>query len=100
LKHIKLRHACWHTHGVYTYVPDHAELIQTNLVNEVVTWQTKKYGGVLFATTLDSYIEHRIRQITHLDNYVDKVTEWLCGVKPEGNFTFNESDYGLNGINF
>ena len=90
------RHACWHTHGIYTQVPEHAEIIQTNLENEVVTWQTTKYGGVLFATTLDPYIEHGIRQITHLDNYVDKVTEWLCGVKPVGEFEFNDADYGVD----
>jgi len=30
-----------------------------------------------------------------LDNYVDKLTEWLCGVKPEGMFETVEADYGV-----
>ncbi|MDA9555703.1 hypothetical protein N9R54_05650 [Pelobium sp.] len=93
---LKPRHACWHVHGVYTSVPSHAEIIQKNEAGEIITWQTSKYGGVLFATTLDPFIEHGIRQITHLDNYVDKATEWLCGEKPEGDFSYNEADYGLN----
>lgn len=95
-KGLKPRHACWHTHGAYTRVPEGAEIVQTTDDGEIITWQTDKYGGVLFATTLDPYIEHGIRQITHLDNYVDKMTEWLCGIKPEGEFEFNDADYGVN----
>ena len=95
-KGLKPRHACWHTHGAYTRVPEGAEVVQTTDDGEIITWQTDKYGGILFATTLDPYIEHGIRQITHLDNYVDKMTEWLCGIKPEGEFEFNDADYGVN----
>lgn len=76
------RQACWHTHGVYTQVPAHAEVIQTNPQGDVISWQTNYYGGTLFATTLDPVVEHGVQQITHLDNYVDKLTEWLSGIKP------------------
>ncbi len=31
------RQACWHTHGVYTRVPDAAEIIQTNDAGDVIT---------------------------------------------------------------
>ncbi|MFT6971631.1 MAG: hypothetical protein ACJAXX_002205 [Roseivirga sp.] len=93
---LKPRHACWHTHGIYTEVPNHAEVVQTNGSGEVVSWQTKKYGGVLFATTLDPIVEHGVQQITHLDNYVDKLTEWLSGVKPvHSAFEILEEDYGI-----
>ena len=89
------RHACWHTHGAYTRVPTHAEIVQTNADQEVISWQTTHYGGTLFATTLDPVVEHGIQQITHLDNYVDKLTHWLCGVQPEGKFEVERSDYGV-----
>jgi len=89
------RHACWHTHGAYTRVPAHAEIVQTNADQEVISWQTTHYGGTLFATTLDPVVEHGIQQITHLDNYVDKLTHWLCGEKPEGKFEVERSDYGV-----
>lgn len=95
-KGLKPRHACWHIHGIYTHVPNHAEIIQTNDKGEVITWQTEQYGGVFFATTLDPFIEHGIRQITHLDNYVDKVTQWLSDEKVEGEFNYHEADYGLS----
>jgi hypothetical protein len=36
-----------------------------------------------------------IQQITHLDNYVDKLTAWLCGMKPEGAFEMQAEDYGV-----
>ncbi|MBS1913596.1 MAG: hypothetical protein JST22_16535 [Bacteroidetes bacterium] len=76
------RHACWHTHGVYTRVPDGAEILQTNTHGEIITWQMRRYGGVLFATTLDGIVEHGVQQITHLDNFCDNLTAWLCGVRP------------------
>lgn len=81
---LKPRHACWHTHGVYTRVPDHAQVIQTNGAGEVITWQTHAYGGTLLATTLDPFVEHGVQQIRHLDHYVDNLTLWLCGTRPEG----------------
>jgi hypothetical protein len=46
---------------------------------DIITWQTSQYGGILLATTLDPIVEHGIQQITHLDNYVDKLIYWLTG---------------------
>ncbi len=92
---LKPRHACWHTHGAYTRVPESASIVQTNADGEIISWETNEYGGTLFATTLDPIVEHGVQQITHLDNYVDKLTEWLCGVKPEGMFETVEADYGV-----
>jgi len=92
---LKPRHACWHIHGIYVDVPDHAEVIQRNEKGEVISWQTHAYGGTLFATTLDPIVEHGIQQITHLDNYVDRLTKWLCGTNPEGTVTFNAKDFGI-----
>ena len=89
------RHACWHTHGVYTRIPEHARIVQTNGRGEVISWETNHYGGTLFVTTLDPIVEHGIQQITHLDHYVDKLTEWLCGVKPEGRFEMQAAHYGV-----
>jgi len=80
------RHACWHIHGIYTRIPPQARAIQTNEAGETITWQTEAYGGVLFGSTLDPIVEHGIQQIRHLDNYVDNLTEWLCGIRPEGRF--------------
>ena len=89
------RQACWHTHGVYTSVPESAEIIQTNAEGEVVTWQTHEFGGTLLATTLDPIVEHGVQQITHLDNYVDRLTEWLGGVKPAPErMTIDAAAYG------
>ena len=93
---LKPRHVFWHYHGVYAKVPEHARIIQKTTQNEVVTWQTDHYGGTLLATTLDPIVEHGVQQITHLDNYCDKLTEWLIGVKPEGTFEILKSDYGDN----
>ena len=93
---LRPRHACWHTHGAYTRIPEHAEVIQTNADGEVITWQTEAYGGVLLATTLDPIVEHGIQQITHLDHYVDRLTTWLCGQTPAGPFTFEAADFGVS----
>ena len=92
---LKPRHACWHTHGVYTKIPEGAEIIQKNGAGEIITWQTNTYGGTLLATTLDPIVEHGIQQITHLDNYTDQLVFWLCGEKPVGKFEFIESDFGI-----
>ncbi len=92
------RHACWHTHGAYTRIPDHARVIQRNSDSEIITWETDAYGGTLLATTLDPVVEHGVQQITHLDNYVDRLTGWLCGVQPEGTFAILEDDYGRSWI--
>jgi hypothetical protein len=92
---LKPRHACWHTHGVYTRIPEGACVIQTNQIGDIVSWETNKYGGTLFATTLDPIVEQGIQQITHLDNYCDKLTFWLCGEMPEGKFTIDKNDYGI-----
>jgi hypothetical protein len=93
------RHACWHTHGVYTSVPDHAQIIQSNPDGDVISWQTTHYGGVLFATTLDPIVEHGVQQITHLDNYVDRLTEWLSGIRPSPErMTIDQTVYGANAL--
>lgn len=89
------RHACWHTHGVYTQVPAHARVIQTNAEGEIISWETEHYGGTLFATTLDPIVEHGVQQITHLDHYVDRLTFWLCGERPNGPFEVLAEDYGV-----
>lgn len=89
------RHACWHTHGAYTIVPLHANIIQKNAKGEVITWETNAYGGTLLVTTLDPIVEHGIQQITHLDNYVDRLTKYLVGVKPTGCFSVCKEDYGI-----
>ena len=90
-KGLKPRHACWHTHGAYTKIPEHAAVIQRNGDGEVITWETNYYGGTLLVTTLDPIVEHGIQQITHLDNYVDNLVDYLIGVKPKGKFTFSDS---------
>ncbi len=92
---LKPRHSFWHYHGVYTAIPAHGEVIQTNVEGDIVTWQTKHYGGEMLVTTLDPIVEHGVQQITHLDNYCDRLTEWLIGVKPEGKFEILKSDYGI-----
>ncbi|MEZ4700981.1 MAG: hypothetical protein R2834_11665 [Rhodothermales bacterium] len=89
------RHACWHIHGIYTRIPESAVVIQENEMGEPITWQTTAYGGVLFASTLDPIVEHGIQQIRHLDNYCDRLTEWLCGVRPEGSFVVEANAYGV-----
>lgn len=91
---LKPRHACWHIHGVYTTIPDQAKVVQRNGIGEIITWQTEQYGGVLFASTLDPIVEHGIQQIRHLDHFVDQLTAWLCGVKPDGGFTVPHENYG------
>ena len=90
------RHACWHTHGCYTRLPDQAEVIQRNGDNETITWQTTQHGGTLFVSTLDPIVEHGIQQIRHLDHFVDNLTAWLCGTRPSGPFTVPRSAYALN----
>lgn len=93
---LKPRYACWHTHGVYTQIPEEAEIIQCNEQGEIISWQTTAFGGCLFATTLDPIVEHGVQQITHLDNYVDRLTNWLSDKKPEGPFSIESSDYGIS----
>lgn len=92
---LKPRHAFWHFHGVYTQVPAHARVIQRSSAGEIVTWETDHYGGTLLATTLDPIVEHGVQQITHLDNYCDRLTEWLVGAKVEGKFVVEAADYGV-----
>jgi hypothetical protein len=92
---LKPRHAFWHYHGVYTSIPSGARVIQKDIHGDIVTWQTEAYGGTLLVTTLDPIVEHGVQQITHLDNYCDRLTEWLCGIKPEGTFQILRTDYGV-----
>jgi len=90
------RQACWHTHGVYTRVPESAEIIQTNDTGDVITWQTHAHGGTLLATTLDPIVEHGVQQITHLDHYVDRLTHWLSGEQPAAErMTIDAAAYGV-----
>ena len=93
------RQACWHTHGVYTEVPTHAQIIQTNDAGEAISWQTTHYGGTLFATTLDPIVEHGVQQISHLDNYVDQLTVWLSGIRPAPErMTIDPTVYGAGAL--
>ena len=93
------RQACWHTHGVYTRVPESAEILQTNAAGDVITWQTHAYGGTLLATTLDPLVEHGVQQITHLDNYVDRLTCWLSGERPSPErMTIDAAAYGVGAL--
>ncbi len=89
------RHSCWHTHGAYVSIPDQAAVIQRKPDGDIITWETRKYGGVLMATTLDPIVEHGVQQITHLDHYVDSLTHWLCGIRPEGRFEVPKERYGI-----
>jgi len=93
------RHACWHTHGVYTRIPENARIVQTNDKGEVISWETTRYGGTLFATTLDGIVEHGVQQIRHLDNFCDNLTEWLSGIRPDpGRLTIDEAAFGVSEI--
>jgi len=92
---LKPRHAFWHYHGVYTRIPDHASIIQKNVDGDIVTWQTNHFGGTFLVTTLDPIVEHGVQQITHLDHFCDRLTEWLIGYRPEGKFEILKSDYGI-----
>jgi hypothetical protein len=89
------RHACWHTHGAYTRIPAHAAVVQKKPGGDIITWEASYGEGTLLATTLDPIVEHGVQQITHLDNYVDKLTYWLCGVQPEGRFEVPKENYGV-----
>ena len=92
---LKPRHACWHIHGIYVRIPEHAVPLQRNDHDEVITWETRHYGGALFVSTLDPIVEHGIQQIRHLDHFVDNLTEWLCGVRPIGRFEIPSAAYGI-----
>lgn len=93
---LKPRQAFWHYHGVYVRVPNHAKIIQRDQQGDIVTWETAAYGGKLLVSTLDPIVEHGVQQISHLDNYCDRLTEWLVGIKPQGQFEILASDYGVN----
>lgn len=74
---LQTRHACWHHHGVYTQIPEAARIIQHNQNQEVITWETKEFGGCLLASTKDPIVEHGINQIRHLHHYCNQLTQWL-----------------------
>ena len=99
-KELQARHACWHTHGAYTRIPAKAAVIQRNAAGETITWETREHGGVLFVSTLDPIVEHDIQQIRHLDNFVDRLTHWLCDVRPEGAFAVMAEAYGIRQADF
>ena len=73
-------------------------MIQRNSEQEIVTWETVRYGGALFVSTLDPMVEHGIQQIRHLDHFVDKLTTWLCGETPIGPFTIDRAAYGVRAV--
>lgn len=83
------RHACWHTHGIYSRIPGDARVIQRNGAGETITWERRLGAGKMLCTTLDPLVEHGVQQIRHLDHYVDNLTVWLCGKRPEGPFTID-----------
>ncbi|MBT0607439.1 hypothetical protein [Aequorivita echinoideorum] len=89
------RHSCWHTHGSYLSAPKGAKIIQTKPDGEIITWETHEYGGTLMATTLDPIVEIGVQQITHLDNYVEKLVKWMCGEEVTGNFEVPKENYGI-----
>lgn len=89
------RHSCWHTHGSYISTPKNARVIQTKPDGEIITWETDEYGGTLMATTLDPIVEIGVQQITHLDNYVDKLIKWMCGETVSGTFEVPKENYGI-----
>lgn len=96
---LRPRHACWHTHGVYTHIPEQARVVQRNGEGEIISWETEQHGGLLFATTLDGIVEQGVQQITHLDNFCDNLTEWLSGVRPASErMTINPAAYGIAAI--
>ncbi|CAM2009107.1 hypothetical protein [Acanthopleuribacter pedis] len=70
------RHRGWHHHGVYTQIPPGARVVQKSRADEIVTWQTDQFGGLVFASTKDPIVEHGIRQIRHLHHYVQAFTNW------------------------
>ena len=71
------RHALWHCHGVYTQIPTGAVAVQKTPNDDIVTWQSEAYGGLLFASTKDPIVEHGIQQIRHLENYLDAFVAWF-----------------------
>jgi hypothetical protein len=71
------------------------QLIQRKDDTDIITWETTQYGGHLLVT-LDSIVEHGIQQITHLDNYVDKLIFWLTGENVSGTFQIPAENYRLN----
>jgi hypothetical protein len=94
-KGLSPRHSCWHTHGAYTSIPTNATVIQRKDDTDIITWETTQYGGHLLVTTLDPIVEHGIQQITHLDNYVDKLIFWLTGENVSGTFQIPAENYGV-----
>lgn len=90
-RNLSMYHANWHNHGVYTVVPDTAEVLQRSREGEAVTWvDERRYKGRIFATTQDALVEMGIGQIRHLDEFVDAVVEWATGRKPQGRYTLPE----------
>ena len=86
-KDLSMFHSNWHNHGVYTTIPDTAEVLQRSREGEVVTWtDERRYKGRIFATTQDALVEMGIGQIRHIDPFLDAVVEWVTGVKPQGEF--------------
>lgn len=94
-KGLSARHSCWHTHGSYLSTPKNARIIQTKPDGEIITWETNEYGGTLMATTLDPIVEIGVQQITHLDNYVEKLVKWMCSETVSGPFEVPKENYGI-----
>lgn len=86
-KSLSLPDANWHHHGIYTSVPETAEVLQRGRGGEIVTWvDEKKFKGKVFATTQDCVVEMGVNQITHLDKYLDALVCWVTGVMPQGKY--------------
>ncbi|MBC8043047.1 MAG: hypothetical protein IAF08_06340 [Rhizobacter sp.] len=86
-KNLSLPEANWHHHGIYTAIPDTAEVLQRGRKGEIVTWvDEKKLRGKVFATTQDCVVEMGVNQITHLDKYLDALVHWVTGVMPQGKY--------------
>ena len=89
------RQAGFHHHGVYLRLPRGAEVLQRSRDGEVVTWQTREYGGELLASTMDPIVEHGVQQVGHLDLLVDRLIWWLGGSWPAATpFSLDPAAYG------
>lgn len=86
-KNLSMLDANWHHHGIYTVIPDTAEVLQRGRKGEIVTWvDEKKFTGKIFATTQDCVVEMGVNQITHLDNFLDSLVYWVTGEMPQGKY--------------
>lgn len=78
-------HALWHARGAFTQVPEGARVVQRNPSGEVLTWETRQYGGAMLVSTLDLLpeAESGIQRISPVDRYREQLTNWLLDRTPE-----------------